>query len=98
MIFLELTKKGKNIFYYSSNYECDFLIIKNEGVREAIQVCYDISEQDTKDREERGLLDACKKFKLKRGTIITHSEELRYKIDGINIEVVPAYKFVLSDR
>jgi uncharacterized protein len=98
MIFLELTKKGKNIFYYSSNYECDFLIIKNEGVREAIQVCYDISDQDTKDREERGLLDACKKFKLKRGTIITHSEELRYKIDGINIEVIPAYKFVLSDR
>jgi len=97
LIFLELTKKGRNAFYYSSNYECDFLIVKNEGVSEAIQVCYDISDQDTKSREERGLLDACKEFKLKKGFIITHGEELKYKIDGINIEILPAYKYLLSN-
>jgi len=98
LIFLELIKKGKNTYYYSSNHECDFLITENEGVSEAIQVCHEISNQDTKNREERGLLDASKEFKLKKGFIITHSEELQYKIDGINIEVIPAYKFMLSDR
>ena len=97
MIFLELIKKGKNTYYYSSNHECDFLITENEGVSEAIQVCYDISDQDTKKREERGLVSACKEFKLKKGFIITHSEELRYKIDGINVEVLPAYKYLLSN-
>jgi len=60
-------------------------------------VCYDISDQDTKSREERGLLDACKEFKLKKGFIITHGEELKYKIDGINIEILPAYKYLLSN-
>lgn len=63
---------------------------------EAIQVCYDISDQDTKDREERGLIRACREFKLKKGTIITNSEEIGYKVDGINIEVIPAYKYLLS--
>jgi len=93
----ELIKEGSNIFYYNSKYECDFLIAENEGVSEAIQVCYDISDQDTKKREERGLVSACKEFKLKKGFIITHSEEQRYTISGINVEVLPAYKYLLSD-
>jgi uncharacterized protein len=97
LIFLELIKEGSNIFYYNSKYECDFLIAENEGVSEAIQVCYDISDQDTKKREERGLVSACKEFKLKKGFIITHSEEQRYTISGINVEVLPAYKYLLSD-
>lgn len=96
LIFLELIKKAKDVYYYSSNYECDFLVIEDGKVSEAIQVCYDISDQNTKDREERGLLSACREFKLKKGLIITNKEEQKYKIDEIYIEVISAYKYLLS--
>ena len=97
LVFLELRKKGKNIFYYSGNYECDFLLIENERVSEAIQVCYDINDQDTKNREERGLLSACKEFKFNKGLILTHSDEQKYVADGITIDVMPVYKYLLSN-
>ena len=98
LVFLELVKSGKNIFYYYGKYECDFLLIENERVSEAIQVCYNISDRDTKNREEQGLLNACNEFKLKRGRILTLSDEQIYTIDGITIEIIPAYKYLLSDH
>lgn len=96
LVFLELIKKGKNVFYYSSNYECDFLIIENDSVSEAIQVCYDINDQDTKIREERGLLGACKEFNLNKGLMLTYNDEQKYITDGITIDIMPAYKYFLS--
>jgi len=95
---LELVKSGKNIFYYYGKYEFDFLLIENEKVSEAIQVCYDISNHDTKNREEQGLLNACNEFGLKKGLILTLSDEQKYTIDGINIEIIPAYKYFLLDH
>ena len=98
LVFLELVKSGKNIFYYHGKYECDFLLIENEIVSEAIQVCYDISDRDTKNREEQGLLSACNEFGLKKGRILTSSDEQKYIIDGVTIEIMPAYKYFLSDH
>jgi len=98
LVFLELVKSGKNIFYYHGKYECDFLLIENERVSEAIQVCYNISDHDTKNREEQGLLNACREFGLKRGLILTMSDEQKYTIDGITIEIMPAYKYFLSNH
>jgi len=98
LVFLELVKSGKNIFYYYGKYECDFLLIENEKVSEAIQVCYDISDHDTKKREEQGLLNVCNENKLKRGWILTLSDEQIYTMDGITIEIMPAYKYFLSDH
>ena len=98
LVFLELVKSGKNIFYYHGNYECDFLLIENEKVSEAIQVCYNISDSDTKKREEQGLLNACNEYKLKRGWVLTLSDEQKYTIDGITIEIMPAYKYFLLDH
>lgn len=97
LIFLELIKKGRDIFYYGSNYECDFLIMKNDSINEAVQVCYDISDQDTKKREEKGLISACREFNLKKGLIVTNGEEGRYQLEEIYIEVIPAYKYLLSN-
>ena len=96
LIFLELIKSGKKVFYYSNNYECDFLLAENEKISDAIQVCFDTGDADTKKREERGLLTVCREFKLKKGLILTIYGEEKYTIDGITIEIVPAYKYVLK--
>jgi len=96
LVFLELIKSGKKVFYYSNNYECDFLLAENEKISDAIQVCYDTGDVDTKYREERGLLTVCREFKLKKGLILTIYGEEKYTIDGINIEIMPVYKYVLK--
>ena len=96
LVFLELIKSGKKVFYYSNNYECYFLLAENEKISDAIQVCYDTGYVDTKYREERGLLTVCREFKLKKGLILTIYGEEKYTIDGINIEIMPVYKYVLK--
>src|SRR4030065_2496877 len=96
LIFLELIKSGKKVFYYSNNYECDFLLAENEKISDAIQVCFDTGDADTKKREERGLLTVCREFILKKGLFHTIYGEEKYTIDGITIEIVPAYKYVLK--
>jgi len=96
LVFLELIKSGKKVTYYSNNFECDFLLIENERVCGAIQVCFDINDTDTKKREEKSLIYACKEFKLKRGLILTMYDEQKYILDGIDIEIMPAYKYILG--
>ena len=63
-----------------------------------IQVCYDISNHDTKNREEQGLLNTCNEFGLKKGLILILSDEQKYAIDGITIKIIPVYKYFLSDH
>jgi hypothetical protein len=96
LVFLELIKSGKKILYYSNNFECDFLLMENEKVCEAIQVCFDINDSDTKNREEKGLINVCREFQLKRGLILTIYDEQKYKVDGITIEIIPVYKYILK--
>ncbi len=96
LVFLEFIKAGKKVFYYSNNFECDFLLLENEKVCEAIQVCFDTSDIGTKNREEKGLINACREFQLKRGLILTMYGEEKYTIDGITIEIMPVYKYMLT--
>jgi len=96
LVFLELIKSGKKVVYYSNNFECDFLLMENEKVCEAIQVCFDINDIDTKNREEKGLINVCREFQLKRGLILTIYDEQKYKVDGITIEIIPVYKYILK--
>ena len=96
MLLLELIKSKKTVYYHSNNYECDFLIAENEAINEAIQVCTDTSNSQTLKREVRGLVRAGKEYGLKRGIIITLYDEKSYEFDGMEINIMPAYKFILS--
>jgi predicted AAA+ superfamily ATPase len=45
-----------------------------------------------------GILAFMKKFKVKRGYIVSDDKEGMHKIDGKIIEIVPAFKFLLCER
>lgn len=64
-VFLELKRNYNEIYYYrTSKNECDFLILEKGNISNAIQVTYDRNDENTKKREIRGLIEACKNFKL----------------------------------
>ena len=96
LIGLELIKSGKQIYSYQNGGECDFIVMDKEEVLNAVQVCLDLSDPDTYKREIKGLVDACKKLNLKKGLIVTIDREDNLKVDGINIEIIPGWNYLLN--
>jgi predicted AAA+ superfamily ATPase len=75
-IFLELLKQKFNFgFWLSSNgYEVDFVLENKKNELTAIQVCYDLSSQDTIKREVRALLAAKTELKADNLIIVTRDQ------------------------
>ena len=93
-VFLELKRNYNEVYYYrDSNSECDFIVNEKNSITQAIQVTYDMSDEDTRTREIKGLVNACKNFKLGNGVIITYDTEDEIIEDNISITLVPFYKF-----
>jgi predicted AAA+ superfamily ATPase len=58
------------------------------------QVCYQLDDSETKKREIKGLLQACKYFGLQQGKIITYDSYDSFNLEGISIELVPIVEFL----
>ncbi|MDP3103658.1 MAG: ATP-binding protein, partial [Candidatus Methanoperedens sp.] len=63
-----------------------------------IQVCQDMSDMGTKEREIKGLVRAMEEFNLKSGLIITEDFEDEEKIENKEIIYVPLWKWLLLSR
>ncbi len=51
---------------------------------------------DTRDKEIKGLLKAASYCKAKEAWIITLDEEEELTIDGVHIQIMPAWKWMLK--
>ena len=87
------TEDETKLFYYNKNVEVDFCIPEIEL---AIQVSYTIDGLVTYDREVGGLIKFLKAYKQYRGIIITWDIESQITENGIIIEVVPVWKWLLK--
>ncbi len=97
LVFLALRRKFKEIFYFKETHECDFVIKQRDKIIYAIQVCSDFNEE-TKNREINGLLEALRKFNLKEGIIITHRQKDQFIINDKRIIVKPAWEWLLEKQ
>lgn len=97
LVFTELLKRKKNIFYFkdANNYECDIVVTENEKVMQVIQVCYKLTDAN-REREVRGVIAALKEFGLDRGIIITTGDEEEIKESSFSISVLPYWKWMLT--
>lgn len=101
LVFTALLKKGYRInvdlFYYKETREVDFVLKnKNNEITELLQVCHDLTDIATKDREIKALLKFSKKFKCEDLTIITNDFEAIEKYEDRNINFIPAWKWLLN--
>ncbi len=94
LVFLHLRKKYMELYYFDEKGECDFVAMKNGSVVELVQVCYELSPDNLK-RELNGLLKAMRFFNLKKAVLVTFSNSDLIKEDTYEIEVIPAYKYLL---
>ncbi len=85
--------KGKVYYLKGQNLDADFYI---EETGEVIQVAYSIKNISS-DRETKSLITAAKTVKeSKRFIIITYNEEDEIILDGMKIEVIPVWKWMIE--
>ncbi|MBT4375776.1 ATP-binding protein [archaeon] len=94
--YLEFKRKGKEIYYFNDGSECDFILKDKNKIVSAIQISKSLKENKTREREVNGLLNAMKRFNLKKGYIISKDEKDSFSIEGKKIFVVPVWKFLLE--
>jgi uncharacterized protein len=93
LVFLELRRKFKEIFYFQEKHECDFIIKEKEKITSAFQVCFEFNEENKK-REIDGVLEAMNKFNLKEGLILTFNQEDEFVLEGKKIKLIPVWKWL----
>jgi predicted AAA+ superfamily ATPase len=96
LVFIELKRRRKDVYYHNQNKECDFVIKEKTKITEAIQVSWSVYEDITKQREIEGLVDAMQSYGLREGLILTNSEEDTIVLNEFNIRIRPVWKWLLD--
>lgn len=87
-------KYGDDLYYYNKNVEVDFCV-PNDGL--LIQASYRMIDEATRNREIGALQKLSKLIKPQRCIIVTYDQEEIVQSNDLDvqIEVIPAYKFML---
>lgn len=105
IVAIELRKKeaedvNTEIYYWHNpqHEEVDFVIKKGPEVAQLIQVCRDIGDYKTKERETRALLKASAELKCDNLLILTHNKEGEETIKNKGIKYMPLGEWLLKTR
>ncbi len=91
-VFLQLKKQGKEIYYHKGRNECDYLVMEERKIKQAIQVSYTIDPG--REREIKGLMEAMNEHDLAEGIILTDDYEETHEKDGKTITFRPLWKWL----
>lgn len=79
-------------FFKRGGVDLDFYVPEEKM---AVQASYDLASDATLEREVGTLVNFNRVFKLDRALIVTYDEERIIERDGLTIEVVPVWKWLL---
>lgn len=100
VVFLELIRRGftteNNLFYFNPQKEVDFVLKEGGKIARLIQVCYDIDDFNTKERELSALAKAGEELKCSDLLVITYDYERVEKYKGRELKFVPLWKWLLG--
>lgn len=84
---------GDDVYYFQDNTEVDFFLPEPQW---AIQVCYSLSDTETRKREVNALLHISKRCSVKKYMIITKDDEEHFWEGEIEINAIPVWKWLLE--
>ena len=98
LVFTALRRLTPNIWYCKTKNgrEVDFLVQTRDRSRMLVQVCESLTDPKTRKREVTALAEAMAEYGLKRGTVVTRSEEDVIDVSAGRIKVAPAWRFLLD--
>ncbi len=92
IVYMELLRREEKCYFFKNKFECDFIIPK----KEAIQVSWELTNENKK-REVKGLLEAMKYHRIKKGAILTYNEDGEIKESGQRIKIMPVWKWIIEN-
>ncbi len=92
MVFMQLRRQSAEIYYFSDQKECDFVVFQNGKLQGLYQVCWQL-DQNNMDRELSGLLEAMNYFGISTGSIITVNQSDTFNVDTKTIMAQPFYEW-----
>src|SRR3989338_814596 len=102
LVAIELRREERlgnmEIYYWQDiqKREVDFIVKKEQKIRQLIQVCWNINEYKTKEREIKALLKASKELKCKNMLVITEDKEGEENIGNKKVKYFPLWKWLLQ--
>ena len=96
LVFIDLIRRGNEVYYHAKKKECDFIIKEGLKITQAIQVCLVLDNAVTKKREIDGLIEALKEYQLKEGLILTLDKEEDLIVENKKIIIRPVWKWLLE--
>lgn len=96
IVFIELKRREKEVYYNMNDSECDFIIKEGRYFTSAIQVTKTL--EGTREREVQGLIDAMEEYGIEEGSILTENERETISFDDREIEVLPVWLWLLDHR
>lgn len=106
LVLLELLRKQSyqeldtEIYYWKDpqQREVDFVVKEKTSVKQLIQVCTNLEELGTKEREIKALLRASKELRCTDLLVITEEYEAVEKISGKSVRFIPLWKWLLGQK
>ncbi len=95
IVYLELLRRGKEIYYHAGKSECDFLVKEGLKVTEAIQVAWTVDATNLR-REIKGLQEAMRTYGLDTGVLIAYDAGDTIDTPD-NITIIPAWQWLLEE-
>jgi predicted AAA+ superfamily ATPase len=83
---------GEEVYFLQGKTEVDFYLPETQM---AVQVCYSLHDAETRKREINSLIESSKRLEIKRYIIITKDDEELISQSGIEIHVIPVWKWLL---
>lgn len=97
LVFIELKRRGWDVYYYADKKECDFIVRKGLHISDAYQVTLKMDSPQTREREIAGVREAMQAYSLSKGYILTfEGKEIINFDDGTIVEVVPVWEWILQ--
>lgn len=96
LVAVELIRRYgfENVYFFENNIEVDFYVpSENLAIQVSMQVLEDV---DTLERETRAFVKLNQFIPDTKCLLVTNSEETKLNCDGIKIDVVPAWKWLLD--
>lgn len=100
LVFIQVLRSGEEIYYWQDEkgLEVDFVTKVGLDPIRLIQVCADLSDPKTKEREINGLVSAMDHFDLQEGTIITSDVFDQEIVAGRKINYLPLWYWLLKSE
>ena len=103
VVFIELKRRQMfnhelELFYWKDIHHREVDLVLKEGTKitQLIQVCWNLTEPKTKERETRSLAKAIDELKAKEALVITEEYENEEEVRGHLVKFMPLWKWLLA--